>query len=74
MVQLLNCLQYAEIINFMRTKEFQKANLKDCLKLSIYLLQDDSKSPLMEATVDCVLENVAVIANKVVLNSKVRYI
>lgn len=72
MVSLLNCLDYQEIISFMRTKEFKKANLKDCLKLKLYTLEYGAEPVLLKATADCVLENVTNIANKSQFKSKVR--
>lgn len=71
MVQLLNCLEYNEIISFMRTKEFNKSNLKDCLKLGLCTSPKEAKSVLLKATVDCVLENVGNIANKIDFKSQV---
>lgn len=63
--QLLNCLEYAEIIDFMNHKDFNKAILKDCLKLALNSSQNHEEVNLLKATVDCILKSVSSITQRI---------
>lgn len=71
--QLLHCLEYDEIINFMSGNDFNKSSLKDCLKLGLSCSQNNAEFVLLKASVDCVLKLVASTAGKVEFLSQVSF-
>lgn len=70
-IQLLDCLEYNEIFNFMKTNYFNKSNFKDCLKFGLASSNDDKESVLLRATVECVLDQVDNMANRINFSLKV---
>ncbi|KAJ8959892.1 hypothetical protein NQ318_011628 [Aromia moschata] len=66
--ELLNHLEYNEIISFMSSSDFNKLCLQDCLRLGVkYMEQHQLKEepPIIKASVDCLLKDVTSIANRI---------
>lgn len=69
--QLLSCLEFEEIVAFMDSSDFNKAGLKDCLKLGLSHADAKKESSLLKASIKCILNNIVNVTNKMVLKSKV---
>ena len=63
-VQLLSRLSYEELISFLKSGDFCKVLFKECLRLGLNSV-GTSESPLIRASVECLLDEVKKICDRI---------
>ncbi|XP_076265784.1 huntingtin isoform X2 [Rhynchophorus ferrugineus] len=67
-------LEYTELISFMSSEDFNKLIFRDCFEIGMQIVRDHQlkqEPPILKASIDCVLREIAVITNDICSNHEV---